>query len=443
MSNLLPVSLPAIVDSGSDGVLPMPFERTGLTFAALVLAACGDGASRPITELSVDTLADGSVWVSNPSHGLWDARPGARWRLAETLRIGSAVADDREAFGEVVSFTLDDLGRLWIGDSMAREVRVFDAGGRFVRVVGRPGRGPGEFERVGAVRRGPEGHIWVSDSDLGRFEVFDTTGTRVGGHRMPGRFGGFWRGGDFFQPFYAEGSDRRMYRMHRLGAGGSLEPDGRIFALPEPPPEPPMIEYSDGVAAWHLPAPYTPVHDWQVASGRDFWWSDGNVPGGRYEIRHIDFASGRTLRTVVRHFRPAAISDSARIAAVESVLQSVRTDRRLASARRPSEGRCGWCRASIRPSNGSSYPPTAPFGCAATSRRASRASMSSTEWDGFSDSPNCRPVSARCGFAGSRRTGSTQSTPTSWASTMWSGWRSCGRAASGSANDRPGRYQPE
>ena len=277
------------------------------------------------------------MWVSNPSRGLWDARPGARWRLVETLRIGSAVTDEREAFGDVVSFTLDDLGRLWIGDSQAREIRVFDAEGRFVRVVGRPGEGPGEFERVEAVRRGPDGHIWVSDSDLRRFEVFDTAGTRVGGHRMPGRFGGFWRGRDLFEPFYPEGSDRRMYRIHRLGAGGRLEPAGRVFALPEPPPEPPMIEYSDGVAAWHLPAPYTPVHDWQVGSGLDFRWSDGNDLGGRYEIRHIDFPSGRTLRTIVRHFEPAAISDSARIAAVEAALLSVRTDRRLRSARRPSE----------------------------------------------------------------------------------------------------------
>ena len=312
-------------------------ERTALVIALLALVACGDGFSRPVTELAIDTLADGSVRVSNPPHGLWDARPEARWRLVETLRIGSLVADAPDAFGDVASFTLDGLGRFWIGDYEARDVRVFDADGRFVRVVGGPGEGPGEFGRIGTVGTGPDGHIWVSDSDKGRFEVFDTAGNRLDGYRMPGRFGGFWRGGDFFEPFYAGDSDKRMYRIHRLGASGSLEPDGRVFELPEPPPEPPMIEYSDGTSAWHLPAPYTPSHDWQIGRNLDYWWSDGSDLGGRYEIRHVDFASGRTLRTIVRHYEPVAISDAARIAAVEAVLESVRTDRGLGSARRPSD----------------------------------------------------------------------------------------------------------
>ena len=77
----------------------------------------------PITELSIDTLADGSVLISNPLHGLWDANPDARWRLVEDLRTGSAVAEEPDAFGNVVSFTLDGLGRLWIGDSQAKDVR--------------------------------------------------------------------------------------------------------------------------------------------------------------------------------------------------------------------------------------------------------------------------------------------------------------------------------
>ena len=46
-----------------------------------------------------------------------------------------------------------ELGRLWIGDSQGKDVRVFDADGQFVRAVGQPGEGPGEFGSVGSVRR--------------------------------------------------------------------------------------------------------------------------------------------------------------------------------------------------------------------------------------------------------------------------------------------------
>lgn len=65
--------------------------------------------------------------------------------------------------------------------------------------------------------------------------------------------------------------------------------------------------------------------------------SDGEDRGGRYEIRHIDLASGDTLRTIVRQYEPVAISDAMRVAGVEAALQNVRVDRGLRLAERPSE----------------------------------------------------------------------------------------------------------
>ena len=315
----------------------MSFARTALVLATSALAACADDPAPPITELSIDTLADGSILVSNPPHGLWDANPGVRWRLVESLRIGSAVAEEVDAFGNVVSFTLDELGRLWIGDSQGKDVRVFDADGQFVRTVGQPGEGPGEFGSIGSVRRGPEGHIWVRDSDLGRYEVFDTAGTRIGGHRMPNRFGGSWRSGVFFQSELSqEHPGRWVYKTYQLTANGTLEPDGRVFELLDPPPDPPMIDYTVDGQGYVMPAPFTPNHDWVFGSEFDFWWSDGYDMGGRYEIHDIDLESGDTLRTIVRQYEPVAISDAVRIAAVESQLNSVRIASRF-GAQRPSE----------------------------------------------------------------------------------------------------------
>ena len=315
----------------------MSFARTALVLATSALAACADDPAPPITELSIDTLADGSILVSNPPHGLWDANPGVRWSLVESLRIGSAVAEDADAFGNVISFTLDELGRLWIGDSQGRDVRVFDADGQFVRAVGQPGEGPGEFGSVGSVRRGPEGHIWVTDYDLGRYEVFDTAGKRIGGHRMPNRFGGSWRSGVFFQSELSqEHPGRWVYKTYRLTANGTLEPDGRVFELLDPPPDPPMLDYTVDGQGYVSPAPFTPNHDWVFGSEFDFWWSDGYDMGERYEIHDIDLASGDTLRTIVRQYEPVAISDAVRIAAVESQLNSVRLASRF-GARRPSE----------------------------------------------------------------------------------------------------------
>ena len=159
----------------------MQRKRPTLLLATLAVCACGDRAHPPVTELTIDTLADGSILVANPPHGLWDANPGTRWRLVESLRIGTASEGGPDAFGNVISLTLDELGRLWIVDSQANEVGVFDGDGRFVRTIGGRGEGPAEFIGIGSVRRGPNGEMWVADDDLGRFEIFDTAATRIGG----------------------------------------------------------------------------------------------------------------------------------------------------------------------------------------------------------------------------------------------------------------------
>ena len=79
-------------------------NRPALILAVLAVCACGDRAYPPVTELTIDTLADGSILVANPAHGLWDATPGARWRLVESLRIGTATEGGPDAFGKGIIY---------------------------------------------------------------------------------------------------------------------------------------------------------------------------------------------------------------------------------------------------------------------------------------------------------------------------------------------------
>ena len=306
-----------------------------IILATLAVCACDGRGPPPITELTFDTLADGSVVVSNPPQGLWDANPDTRWRLVESLRIGTATAAGPDAFGNAYSVTLDALGRLWIVDSQANEVRVFDGDGRFVRTIGGRGEGPAEFMGIDRVRHGPNGEMWVGDDGLDRYEIFDTAGTRIGGQRDVTRFGGVWRNGVFLAYDWIEESDRYVYRIYRRGANGRLEPDGRVFELPEDPPDPPMMEFKDGGATLTTPAPFTPQRWRVVGHDLDIWWSDGYDLGGRYEVLHIDLESGRTLRRVLRQYEPVAISEAVRVAAVQAELESVRHDRDIPGAKHP------------------------------------------------------------------------------------------------------------
>ena len=313
----------------------MPHKTPALLLATLAVCACGDRAYPPVTELTIDTLADGSILVANPAHGLWDANPGTRWRLAESLRIGTATAGGPDAFGNATSVTLDEMGRMWIVDYQANEARVFDGDGRFVRTIGGRGEGPGEFMGIRSVRHGPDGEMWVADNRLDRYEIFDTAGTRIGGQRYPTRFGGGWSNGLYLAYDWIEDSDRYVYRVYRRGATGRLEPGGRVFELPKDPPDPPMMEFSDGPGTMIVPAPFTPQRWWGRGHALDIWWSDGYDLGGRYEIRHIDLESGRTLRRILQQYEPVGISEAVRVAAVQAELERVRHDNRIPGARHP------------------------------------------------------------------------------------------------------------
>lgn len=313
----------------------MPHKTPTLLLATLATCACGDRGGSPVTELTIDTLADGSVLVSNPLNGPWDSNPGTRWRLVETLRIGTAIGDGPDAFGNVISVTLDALDRLWIVDSQANEVRVFDRNGRFVRTIGGRGEGPAEFIGARGVGHGPNGEMWVEDGRLKRWEIFDTAGSRIAGQRYVTRVGGEWRMGVFLGHEWIENSDRFVYRGYRRDATGSLEPDGRVFKLPEEPPDPPQIEFARGGATFSFWAPFSPLSQRILGPNLDIWWSDGLDKGGRYELRRIDLESGRTLLTVLRPYEPVAISEAARVAAVEAELDPVRGGHNPTGAPRP------------------------------------------------------------------------------------------------------------
>jgi len=266
------------------------------TATTLLLAACTGDAARDATTLSVDTLSDGTVVVNNPVQGLWETDPGARWRIAEELRIGSATAEGADAFGDVGSLMIDQLGRFWVADRQANEVRVFDADGRFVRTVGGRGEGPAEFLDIGDIFPGPNGEVWIDDETMERFEVFDTSGTRIGGYNRDSRFwGGKWTDEGLLlslgpHPESLEG----VYTVYSRGSGSLLEPEGRVLEMPVPPPDPPMVEFKspDGRAVRNIPPPFSPTRRWVLGSGWDAWYTNGRDLGGRYEIHRIDLESG-------------------------------------------------------------------------------------------------------------------------------------------------------
>jgi hypothetical protein len=79
-----------------------------------------------------------------------DALAVQEWTVIEELRIGS-VDDENQMLTAVQDIVVDGTGRVYVAQPQDNVVRVFDEEGRFVRTIGGPGQGPGEFERLVAI----------------------------------------------------------------------------------------------------------------------------------------------------------------------------------------------------------------------------------------------------------------------------------------------------
>lgn len=102
--------------------------------------------------------------------------------VTEELRIGS-VEDPDLGFSRVQGVDVDVQGRTYVLEALDRTIRVYDQNGNFVRTMGGPGEGPGEFGF--SFGFGVTGNtVWVRDYSLRRLTLFDTAGEVLSTGRM-------------------------------------------------------------------------------------------------------------------------------------------------------------------------------------------------------------------------------------------------------------------
>jgi hypothetical protein len=147
-----------------------------LSLTLIAIAAWGCGASdesepgRAVGEPTV--VVDGTkTTVVNTSEPLW-ARGG---ELVEEASIGAETGDEAYLLGSVTSIAAGD-ERIYLVDSQAVRVRVYDLNGTHVLDIGAQGGGPGEFQRPVDVGYGGGGRIVVRDEAQNRVHVFAPDG---------------------------------------------------------------------------------------------------------------------------------------------------------------------------------------------------------------------------------------------------------------------------
>ncbi|MGH7502651.1 MAG: 6-bladed beta-propeller [Longimicrobiales bacterium] len=275
--------------------------------AGIALASgCSAGEGRTARwEGSVDTLASGQIVVHNTASPLWSAETA--WQVVEELRIGSMEGSGPATFGSINTMDVDPAGRLWILDSQAQELRVFDTTGTHVRTIGRRGGGPGEFAQAVQVRMGPDGNVWVMDPQNNRISVFDTAGTYLEGKHAAGGFiiipwpGGFDDGGRYYTPVPREGPDFRMVLVRLDSALTPLD----TLELPDDPITREYFELRSDDGFIRAGIPYQGRLDWRLSPAGTIL----AMMTDEYRLFELD-ASGDTLRTITREFTPFPVTDA-------------------------------------------------------------------------------------------------------------------------------------
>jgi hypothetical protein len=232
--------------------------------------------------------------------------------VTPSLTIGGEESGP-QSFSRVSGLVADASGRVYIADAGELAIRIFDRDGRFVRSVGRPGRGPGEFvDPTGLALVGDE--LFVYDPEERRLSVFDTAGAIRRQHIIPvSSFGLSWEGGidsvgrlvDLQVVPVNDSVNRETYRRLDLATGATDSgtiPDCGIPMIPRLDLYVMVVDvpFAPGRVVWLDPD----LGTWCANSGAAIAW-------------RIPFGDSIPRDSVVSWVQPAPVTQAARDSAIE------------------------------------------------------------------------------------------------------------------------------
>jgi hypothetical protein len=142
--------------------------------AVIPLCGCGAGETRGVGAVVRDSAG---VRIVENHRARW--REGERWSVeaVPTLQLGVVEGEQAQMFGRVVDALRLPDGTIVVADGGNIDVRFFDGEGRFLRRVGREGKGPGEFEGITQLASCDGDSVIAWDPWLRRASIFDAQGT--------------------------------------------------------------------------------------------------------------------------------------------------------------------------------------------------------------------------------------------------------------------------
>jgi hypothetical protein len=145
-------------------------KTTGLGLALLLVL----GMWGSLEAQKVKTV-DGVKYIQNGKKP--SAPKGMPTKFSLTLEATIGYDDDPDkSLAELGVFVVADNGKIYVTDIKDRKVKVFEADGTFVGLIGREGQGPGEFTIPGQMQLSPDNELMVEDGGAQRIVFYTLEG---------------------------------------------------------------------------------------------------------------------------------------------------------------------------------------------------------------------------------------------------------------------------
>ncbi len=148
-----------------------------LVAALLGMASCAGNCGTGEGD-SPEGPAAATAPTGDPANGVAASPPGRSASLVEEVSIGVEVGEEPYMLGIVWGVAADE-ERIYVLDSQAPALRVYDSEGTYLTTFGGEGDGPGEYRRPDGLSLGPDGRVYVRVFRQQRINVYDRDGNVV------------------------------------------------------------------------------------------------------------------------------------------------------------------------------------------------------------------------------------------------------------------------
>jgi len=120
-------------------------------------------------------IENGVTVIYNPKNPAPPLGTPTKLKLEEELTIGEKEGRKEYMFTNII-FDVDCNGNIYVLDTRELHIKIFNKNGKFIRMIGRSGQGPGEFSSARFIQITPQKEIMVHDLYARRLIFFSLNG---------------------------------------------------------------------------------------------------------------------------------------------------------------------------------------------------------------------------------------------------------------------------